>query len=149
MVIFIPISLGLGWYLVSPLFLPGALSEAELDLSEVDVLSTGELVQIDSQHHGTGTVYIVENQQSAKFVLFEDVVIANGPALYVYLSDKSTFSGISDSAGTFYDLGPLAFTRGNFNVSIPNEVVVSDYQSVLIWCQPFNIVFTWATLQVP
>jgi hypothetical protein len=142
------VSVGIGWYLFSPLILSGPINEEDVELNDEEIVLTGEFTQIDSIHHGSGTVHLV-NKTNSYYLQFVDVIIANGPSLIVYLSSKNTFSGTSDTPGDYYDLGALEFNQGNFTVEIPNEVDIENYNSVLIWCDPFQVVFTWATLETP
>lgn len=114
--------------------------------NDVTILSEGDLVRIDDSHWGTGVVQIVQDEDGNYFVYFIDVEIASGPQLLVYLSDKSTFSGTNDSPGSYIDLGELPAQSGSFSVSIPSGTNIVQYKSVLIWCEPFSVVFTYATL---
>ena len=122
-------------------------TKQEGDASNQTILLTGELNVIDSAHYGSGTVSIIEEENGSINLYFTNVDIATGPDLLVYLSSKGSFGGTGDSPGTYYDLGSLEFNVGNFTLKIPLEVNITDYHSVLIWCEPFSVVFTWAFLQ--
>ena len=113
---------------------------------DVTVISEGNLVRIDNSHWGTGVVQLVQDEDGNYFVYFVDVEIASGPQLLVYLSDKPTFTGTSDSPGNYIDLGELPAQSGSFSVSIPTGTNIGLYKSVMIWCEPFSVVFTYATL---
>jgi hypothetical protein len=139
------------WWLISPLFLPGNTLDEDLSQfdnetgSELTVLLTGEFVKIDNSHKGSGNIRIVNSTIGDLTLVFDDVDIANGPELEVYLSSKPSFSGIRDSAGDYISLGDLKANIGNFSMEIPMNTDLSAYKSVLIWCVPFKVVFTWAT----
>lgn len=135
-----------GWYLLSPLFIKGDKGNENIDLNSQEILYQGKLKDIDSVHKGDGDVYIV-SQGGLEKVLFVNVVITNGPDLYVYLSDKTSFSGTGDSPGSFKSLGTLDYTHGNFSVSIPGGTPLNNFNSVLIYCKQFSVVFTWAALE--
>lgn len=157
LLIIIPLSAGIGWILFSPTFMSNPTGDKEEDtgdqikMEEEDnnqtVLLTGQLNVIDSAHYGSGTVSIIEEENGSLNLYFINVNIAIGPDLLVYLSSKGSFGGTGDSPGSYYDLGSLAFNEGNFVMKIPQEVIIADYHSVLIWCEPFSVVFTWAFLQ--
>ncbi|MEM7336152.1 MAG: DM13 domain-containing protein, partial [Chloroflexota bacterium] len=52
-----------------------------------------------------------------------------------------------DEVGTDYiDLGSLKGNMGNQNYEIPADVDLSQFQSIVIYCQPFHVVFSTATL---
>ncbi|OLS22587.1 MAG: hypothetical protein HeimC2_29130 [Candidatus Heimdallarchaeota archaeon LC_2] len=145
-----------GWWLISPLFLPGESLNEDLSqfddiipeqmTSEFTLLFTGEFVKIDNNHKGSGNIRIVNSIDGDLILIFDEVEISNGPALKVYLSSKSSFSGTGDNAGDYISLGDLRANIGNFTMEIPSNTIISNYNSVLIWCEPFAVVFTWATL---
>jgi hypothetical protein len=114
-----------------------------------EILLEGNFVAMDSVHKGTGLVNIVKQDNGDLKLRFIDVNIADGPGLVIYLSKKSSFSGIHDDPGIYVDLGDLPQNTGNFSVSIPNTTNLDQYHSVMIWCDPFDVVFTFATLQSP
>jgi len=138
-------AIGIGWLFLSNQSTGQPLMDEELS-EDVTVLSEGDLVRIDNSHWGTGVVQIVQDEDGNYYVYFVDVEIASGPQLLVYLSDKPTFSGTNDSPGNYIDLGELPAQSGSFSVSIPPGTNISLYKSVMIWCEPFSVVFTYATL---
>lgn len=48
--------------------------------------------------------------------------------------------------GQFLDLGELKGNVGSQNYEIPAGTDLSIYNSVVIYCQPFHVVFATATL---
>ncbi len=83
---------------------------------------------------GNGTVQIIPLENLDVKVQFFEVKIANEPDLYVYLSNKSSFTGISDIPGDFINLGRLPYNQGNFSFGISLSINLEDVNSVLIWC---------------
>lgn len=140
-VIIIGASIGLGVY-----FWINPLSGANEDLKSGTVLLEGTLVEFDSSHYGRGTVQIVEFSNGSRQVQFVDVDIANGPDLFIYLSDKISFSGTHDQPGNYINLGFLPYNAGNFSVNIHEATSVNNVNSVLIWCRQFSVAFTYASL---
>lgn len=70
----------------------------------------------------------------------EDLVVTNGPDLYVYLStDKS--------ASDFVNLGRLKANIGNQNYEAPEGTDLTKYGTVLIWCKAFSVLFGSADLK--
>jgi hypothetical protein len=70
----------------------------------------------------------------------EDLMVTNGPDLYVYLStDKS--------ASDFVNLGRLKANIGNQNYPIPAGTDLTKYDIVLIWCRAFSVLFGSAELR--
>ncbi|MHA1123927.1 MAG: DM13 domain-containing protein, partial [Candidatus Heimdallarchaeota archaeon] len=101
---------------------------------------------IDTSHWGTGKVQIVQLVNGSLQLQFDRVEIANGPDLYVYLSNKTSITGIADSPGSFVDLGQLPYNEGRFSMDIPGSTNLAEVNSVLIWCLAFTVVFTYAIL---
>ena len=59
----------------------------------------------------------------------------NGPDVHLYLStDKH--------ASDFIDLGKLKANIGNQNYQIPLDKDFNKYKYVLIWYQPFSVLFS-------
>ncbi len=110
------------------------------------ILAEGELVRFDAAHWGEGKVRLFLKSNGNYYVSFVSVTINPGPDLYVYLSKKVSFSGPSDTPGEYLDLGKLPDNSGTFEVGITENIDPSDYKSVIIWCLPFSVVFTYATL---
>lgn len=141
------IGAGVGWWLISPLFIEGeTLNEQLPDNDNTTLLYNGTFVRIDNTHWGIGTVEIIRTSDGKTQLLFRDVEISNGPSLVVYLSKKATFSGTGDTPGSFKNLGDLPGQKGNFSMDIVGVTNLDEYKSVLIWCEPFKVVFTFATL---
>lgn len=140
-VIIIAGSIGLG-----SIFWLNLLGGENEDLESGALLLEGTFVEFDMAHYGRGTARIVTLPNGNRQLQFIDVDIAIGPDLFVYLSNKATFSGIMDSPGTFIDLGALPHNLGNFSINVNNAVSLNDVHSVLIWCKQFSVAFTYATL---
>jgi len=105
----------------------------------------GDFVGADNFHEGSGsaTIYQQGNQQVLRF---EDFSVTNGPDLHVILTKHPSPAGRSDVGEDYIDLGSLKGNMGNQNYEIPDDVDLSDYQSVVIYCLPFHVVFATATL---
>jgi hypothetical protein len=46
----------------------------------------------------------------------------------------------------YLDLGSLKGNIGNQNYEIPAGTDISEYQSVVIYCLPFHVIFSTATI---
>ena len=140
-VIVIGSGVGIGIY-----FWLNPLGGANQNLSSGTIIASGTFVEMDSNHWGTGPVSIVELADNSIELQFDGIEIANGPDLYIYLSDKANFTSISASSGNIIDLGLLPYNVGKFSVDIPGTFNATTMKSVLIWCLQFTVVFTYATL---
>ncbi len=100
------------------------------------VLSEATLVP--RAHEVEGKALLVQAGERT-FLRFEDLNTINGPDLHIYLS-----AGLNvDDA---LDLGPIRATQGNINYELPAGADTTKYRSVLIWCRPFRVLFSYAEL---
>ena len=89
-------------------------------------------------HEVEGKALLIED--NGKHILrFEDFETINGPALRIYLSSDL---GTDD----FVDLGPIKATKGNVNYDIPEGTDITKYKNVLVWCDPFSVLFSYSEL---
>jgi hypothetical protein len=94
----------------------------------------------DGIHNAEGVAKVITLQDGNKVLRLENLKATNGPDLYVYLSmDK----GASD----FVDLGRLKGNIGNQNYNIPQGTDLTKYNTVLIWCKQFSVLFGSAKLE--
>lgn len=96
---------------------------------------------------GSGDVFLIELEDGSRIIRFENLDVSNGPDLRVILSR----SGLVDDRDAyhldgFYDLGELKGNQGNQNYEIPDDVDLSEYQTVAIFCLRFNYTFNAATI---
>lgn len=111
--------------------------------AEAVVLSSGMFGTFDPVHSGSGSATIYQLADGRRILRFENFQVNNGPDLHVYLAERAP-SGILDSHGADFTLGPLKGNVGNQNHEIPPEVDLSQYTAVVIWCLPFSVNFTAA-----
>ena len=105
-----------------------------------DALRTGSFVGVgDGIHNAEGIAKVIPLQDGSNILRLENLQVTNGPDLYVYLAtDKS--------ASDFVSLGKLKANNGNQNYNIPSETDLTKYDTVLIWCRPFSVLFGSAEL---
>jgi Electron transfer DM13 len=106
-----------------------------------DLLLTGSFVGVgDGIHDAQGIAKVIPIEGGGDVLRLEDLGVTNGPDLYVYLStDKS--------ASDFMNLGRLKANIGNQNYPIPVGTDLSKYDTVLIWCKAFSVLFGSADLK--
>ncbi len=109
------------------------------------VLRTGEFVDADSFHRGSGLATILQLPDGSRLLRLEDFMVTNGPDLHVILATSPAPTDRSD-LGEHLDLGELKGNIGNQNYEIPAGIDLSRYRSVVIYCVPFHVVFSTATL---
>ena len=115
--------------------------------AEPRVLAAGNFVDADAVHKGSGTASLYALSNGRHVVRFEDFRTTNGPALVVYLTKHPSPSSADDvTDGGFVNLGKLKGNVGNQNYEIPAGTDVSEYGSVVIWCELFGVLFSPAAL---
>jgi hypothetical protein len=93
----------------------------------------------DGIHNAEGVAKVITLQDGNRVLRLENLKATNGPDLYVYLAtDKS--------ASEFVDLGRLKGNIGNQNYDIPQGTDLTKYNTVLIWCKQFSVLFGSAKL---
>lgn len=112
---------------------------------EAVALRSGTWIELDPVHgaEGSATIYQVGEE---RIVRLENFRVTNGPDLYVVLA-KNIPTAILDGVGEdWVNLGTLKGNVGSQNYTIPAEVNLDEYSSVVIYCLQFNVVFSSAAL---
>lgn len=153
------IGIGIGWYLVSPLFIDREVDEAfpsaaSASMDETlpsslqpDLLASGAFVDADAVHQGKGSASIYRLEDGTSVLRFEDFEVTNGPDLYVWLSSAGPGAD-SDAikASRTIELEPLKGNIGSQNYVLPPDLDLAEVQSVVIWCRRFGVLFSQASL---
>ena len=116
--------------------------------NEVQAVAMGSFKDADAFHRGSGTATIYRTPDGSEVLRLEDLNVTNGPALHVVLSthpDPERSEQVKQEG--YVDLGDLKGNRGNQNYPIPAGVDTSVHKSVVIYCYPFAVVFSVATLE--
>jgi len=112
------------------------------------ILAQGDIYDIAHEGMGTATIYQLEN--GSRVLRFENFEVLNGPQLHVWLTSANP---VADTVGTllpdYFDLGPLKGNIGDQNYPIPDDLDLSQFNSVVIWCVPFRVAFNAAPLVRP
>ncbi len=148
---------GLAYYLGSPLFLNTIVNESspvqldrenEINLPEEalgieigGVLISGSFVGADDFHSSSGEALLIRSDSGELFLRFENFEVRNGPDLYVYLA-RST-----DIGDGFVNLGRLTGNIGDQNYQVSSDVEISEFNTVLIWCRAFVVLFGSAEMR--
>jgi len=152
---------GAGWYLLSPLFLnqevnegfppaAGAGGAAAARPSLTQPLAKGTFVDGDSFHKGEGDAFLYGMADGSHLLRLENFKVTNGPDLHVYLTGHAAPKERRDldQAG-YLDLGKIKGNMGDQNYVLPKDADPATFATVVIYCQPFHVVFSTATLAKP
>ena len=113
----------------------------------VERVKTGNFRDADSFHRGSGaaTIYRANGESVLRL---EDFRVTNGPQLHVLLVPHADPMERADVDGN-HDLGALKGNEGNQNYPLPPDIDAADYDSVVIYCVPFGVIFSVAPLSAP
>ena len=118
---------------------PEPVVEPEPAVFVPTVISAGEFYGADDFHFGSGTALIIETEPGVYVFRVENFSVQNGPDLFMYLSTNS--GGLSEDT---LNLGVLKATDGSFNYDIPPGTDISQFQSAIVWCREFAVLFATA-----
>ena len=111
-------------------------------------LARGSFVRLDPLHWAQGNAVLYALADGSRLLRLEDFRAANGPDLRVMLSASPaprTPLALNEG-GLALDLGQLKGNVGNQNYVIPAGIDPNRYNSVVIYCRRFNVIFSTATL---
>jgi Electron transfer DM13 len=98
-------------------------------------------------HEGQGLAAVYQTADGKRTLRLTEFETSNGPDLYLYLiaaddaTDDATVKRVS-----FISLGRLKGNKGDQNYEIPDDVDLSKYRAVTVWCRRFSVNFATAPL---
>ena len=112
-------------------------------------LRVGEFMDQDALHRGSGTATIYQTGDGSLLLRLENLDVTNGPDLRVLLATHPEPDRRNDLEERGYvHLGKLKGNKGSQNYPIEDPNVDPDtVGSVVIYCMPFHVVFSVATLE--
>ena len=128
------------------LFPPPEVNEQLVGKSEADVVARATFIHADPSdpvHYGKGRATIYGDLVR----LEDDFEVGPGPKFHVYLVPEADVRpGTNVEETMFVDLGRLKAFTGSQNYRVPTGVNPRDYQSVVIWCEQFNVLISPAAI---
>ena len=130
--------------LVAGLFLYAGAAQAREKAAKV--LAKGKFHNADKTGKGTATLYqLADGKRVLRLTNFS---VDNGPDLHVRLIAADDAKNTTSVAKTPHiKLGKLKGIRGNQNYDVPENVDLSKYKVVSIWCNRFSVNFAAAPLK--
>lgn len=93
----------------------------------------------DGFHNAEGAAKVIQLTDGNYILRLVNFKATNGPDLYVYLSTDKTNADV-------INLGRLKGNIGNQNYPIPAGTDLSKYNTAIIWCRAFSVLFGSAQL---
>ncbi|MDX1575397.1 MAG: DM13 domain-containing protein [Kiloniellales bacterium] len=136
-----------GIFVYPYIFLADIVATEEVaDAAARQTVATGGFVHADPSdpiHYGRGRLTLYEDLLH----LESDFEVGPGPKFHVYLVPDENVTPDTDVEATmFVDLGRLKAFKGSQNYPVPAGVTLSDYGSVVIWCEQFGVLISPAKL---
>ncbi|MCD0449064.1 DM13 domain-containing protein [Actinocorallia sp. API 0066] len=129
---------------------PVAVPTATLSPGAAGPVTVARGTFVSHEHTTEGTAKIIRLADGSHTLRLEGLETSNGPDLRVWLSDAPVLEGRAGwhvfDDGKYVNLAELKGNRGNQNYPLPADVDWSDYPSVSIWCDRFNVSFGAAAL---
>lgn len=123
---------------------PAGASETTMAADPI-AKSSGDFRGADDFHQGSGTATIYQLTDGSNVLRFEDFNVTNGPDLHVLLVPNADPTSRDDITG-YIDLGSLKGNIGDQNYPIPDDIDIDEFGSVVIYCEPFHVLFASASL---
>ena len=124
------------------------MPEMPPEMNEPVAVASGQFRDADSFHKGSGAVTLYSLPDDGGLVRFEGLSVTNGPDLRVLVTshpDPMTRADVHDSDYT--EIGKLKGNKGDQNYDVPADLDLSSIRSIVIYCAPFQVVFSVAPLQ--
>ncbi len=120
---------------------PAAVAQDATTISQtLNYETSGAFVKKSKKLKGNWNV--VERDGKTFIVFADDFRAANGPDLKIFLSPKSVSNATGKNAieGSL-NIGELKKTKGTQEYEVPAGVNLSDYGSVLVHCEKFEVLW--------
>lgn len=130
------------------LFPPPPVNDVVSDADNRTVLAKGTFIHAnpsDPVHYGKGGVTLYQDLLH----LEADFEVGPGPKFHVYLVHEANVTPdtqVQDSM--FVDLGRLKAFSGSQNYPIPKGVKLTEFKSVVIWCEQFGVLVSPAAIEL-
>ncbi|HSS64026.1 MAG TPA: DM13 domain-containing protein [Gammaproteobacteria bacterium] len=135
-----------GIFVFPYLFPPPPVNEIVLDKEKRKVIARGEFTHAnpsDPVHYGRGKVTIYDGLLH----LESDFEVGPGPKFHLYLVPEANITPDTLVQETmFVDLGRLKAFSGSQNYAIPAGVNLKEFESVVVWCEQFNVLISPASI---
>lgn len=146
-VVGVAVGFAAGIFVYPYIFLADIVASEEVAGAETkQAVATGAFIHADPSdpiHYGSGGLTLYGDLLH----LESDFEVGPGPKFHVYLVPGDKVASAADVEGTmFVDLGRLKAFKGSQNYPVPAGVTLTDYGSVVIWCEQFGVLISPAKL---
>ena len=129
----------------------GAMAEEDKAMEKpmgAAVLAVGSFDRKDDVHYANGQAILAREADGSYVVRLQDLDAANGPDLYVYVSEHPNPNTGDELHQGGHNLGTLKATSGSFSYTLDPSIDPAKIKSVVIYCRAFSVIFSTAALQL-
>jgi len=120
-------------------------ADASQGLTGPKQLAMGEFKGYAHETQGNAAIFDVNGKRVLRLTHFKT---SNGPDVHVYLiAAPNAMDDATVKKAGFIDLGSIKGNMGDQNYDVPDNVDLTKYQAVTIWCARFNVNFATAPLK--
>jgi hypothetical protein len=145
------IAIVVSWYLFRPerLFVNQHIEE-HFPVSRGEAtktLASGTFHSVLHETKGSATIYQVGD--GSRVLRFTNFLTSNGPDVHVYMvASNDAIDSASVLRAGFIDLGAIKANIGDQNYRLNQDIDLSRYRSVSVWCKRFSVNFGAAPLAI-
>jgi len=138
-----------GWALFRPelLFINKTVNESlpsSNGANAQEMLASGTFHGIAHDTEGLAAIYEFPNGK--RILRFTDFETSNGPDVQVFLAVAADAKDNEAVEAGYFSLGAIKGNKGDQNYELPDDLDLSKYHSVVIWCDRFSVNFGTAPL---
>jgi hypothetical protein len=135
------------FFLASPLWFDREISEPLPPDLALEEIATGSFRDIDRLHRGSGNATLLRTAGGTSLIRLSDFRVTNGPDLKLWLVEATNIAASADVMATrWVSLGALKGNVGDQTYILPDDVDLSSFGSVVVWCELFGVLFSAADL---
>ena len=117
------------------------------EMAESAIVKMGQFRDGDRFHKGSGAATVYRLPDGSHVLRLETLDVTNGPGLVVILSPHpDPTNSLEVRQPGYVEIARLKGNKGNQNYTLPGDVDPASFGSVVIYCKPFNVVFSVAPL---
>ena len=126
--------------------MPDIIMSEAMPAAAPTAILNGSFQDADDFHQGSGSATIYALEDGSYLLRFEDFEVTNGPDLHVYLTSHLNPTSQTDVMQDAIDLGSLKGNVGSQNYQLPAGTNIDQFNTIVIYCQPFHVIFATAPL---
>ncbi|MSQ14806.1 MAG: hypothetical protein EXR50_02960 [Dehalococcoidia bacterium] len=122
-------------------------TDEKMPSSASTVLFSGSFTDADSFHKGRGKAELHRLSDGKLVLRLDEFQVTNGPDLRVLLTKHSDPRTTEDVHQGYEEVDKLKGNIGSQNYEIRSSLNLEEYKAVVIYCKPFQVVFSVASLK--